>query len=288
MDNPLVSISCITFNHESFIKDCLEGFLMQETSFEFEILIHDDASTDDTVDIIKLYQEKYPDLIKPIFQTENQYSKGERGISLKYNFPRAKGKYIAMCEGDDYWTDPLKLQKQYDFMEANQDCSICFHASNHINENDSNKDKIHRPLNIPIDHRFEIEDVILGGGGFMTTNSMFFLRKHILEVPQWMKDAPVGDGPLTLVLASRGEVGYQDEVMSTYRKMTRGSWSESQKTMKKRKFHLLAIIQMWKQFNLWTNKKYDKTVKLKLKASRVMLYKFLILSQYNKLFRRPS
>jgi glycosyltransferase involved in cell wall biosynthesis len=90
---------------------------MQKTSFDVEILIHDDASLDNTVDIIKLYQQKYPDIIKPIYQTENQYSKGQRGISLKYNFPRAKGKYIAMCEGDDYWTDPLKLQKQVDFLE---------------------------------------------------------------------------------------------------------------------------------------------------------------------------
>ena len=127
MNNPLVSISCITYNHGSFIKDCLDGFLMQKTSFDFEILIDDDASTDDTVDIIKLYQERYPDLIKPIFQKENQYSKGQRGMNIAYNFNRAKGTYIAMCEGDDYWTDSLKLQKQIDFLEHNPDYDVSFH-----------------------------------------------------------------------------------------------------------------------------------------------------------------
>src|SRR5690606_25359461 len=102
-----------------FIRQCLDGIFMQKCNFEYEILIHDDASTDDTQKIIKEYQQKYPEIIKPILQTENQYSKGVRGIMARFNFPRAKGKYIALCEGDDYWTDPLKLQKQIDFLENN-------------------------------------------------------------------------------------------------------------------------------------------------------------------------
>lgn len=125
-NTPLVSISCITYNHESYIRQCLEGFMMQKCNFDFEILIHDDASTDGTIEIIKEYQEKYPDIIKPIFQIENQYSKGVRGINPRFNFPRAKGKYIALCEGDDYWTDPLKLQKQVDFLEKNTAYNICW------------------------------------------------------------------------------------------------------------------------------------------------------------------
>ncbi len=121
---PLVSISCITYNHENFIRAALEGFLMQETTFPVEILIHDDASTDETAAIIREYQQKYPDLIFPIYQTENQHSKGIK-ISATYQFPRARGKYIALCEGDDYWIDPLKLQKQVDFLEANHEYGIC-------------------------------------------------------------------------------------------------------------------------------------------------------------------
>ncbi|HHX61228.1 MAG TPA: glycosyltransferase [Epulopiscium sp.] len=105
---PLVSICCLAYNHEKFIRQALDGFIMQESNFPIEVLIHDDASTDDTANIIREYEKKYPEIIKPIYQTENQYSKGV-GISVTYNFPRAKGKYIAMCEGDDYWTDPYYL-----------------------------------------------------------------------------------------------------------------------------------------------------------------------------------
>ena len=124
---PLVSISCLTFNHVDYIRKCLDGFMMQDCNFDFEVLIHDDASTDATAEIIKEYQSMYPNIIKPIIQIENQWSKGIRDITLKYNISRAKGKYIAFCEGDDYWTDPLKLQKQVDFLESNPDYILCFH-----------------------------------------------------------------------------------------------------------------------------------------------------------------
>ena len=136
---PLVSISCVTYNHAPFLRQCLDGFFMQQCDFDFEILVHDDASTDGTEAIIKEYQEKYPDIIKPIFQTENQYSKGVRGMNQKYNFPRAKGKYIALCEGDDYWTDPLKLKKQVDFLEKNTDFVMVFSNAEVIIENDGEK-----------------------------------------------------------------------------------------------------------------------------------------------------
>ena len=108
---PLLSICCVTYNHKKYIRQCLDSFLMQKTNFKFEIIIHDDASTDGTADIIKEYYEKYPDIIKPIFQTENQFSQG-KSISKTFIYPRIKGKYVALCEGDDYWTDPYKLQKQ--------------------------------------------------------------------------------------------------------------------------------------------------------------------------------
>lgn len=105
---PLVSISCITYNHDNYIREAIEGFLMQKTTFPVEILIHDDASTDNTATIIKEYEIKYPQLIKPIYQTENQYSKKDGTIG-RIQRGRARGKYYATCEGDDYWTDPLKL-----------------------------------------------------------------------------------------------------------------------------------------------------------------------------------
>ena len=121
---PLVSISCITYNHKQYIRDAIEGFLMQITNFPVEILIHDDASTDGTAEIIREYEKQYPWLIKPVYQTENQYSK-HNGIISKIQYVRALGKYIAFCEGDDYWTDPYKLQKMVDFLESNMWVDNC-------------------------------------------------------------------------------------------------------------------------------------------------------------------
>jgi glycosyltransferase involved in cell wall biosynthesis len=130
----LVSICCLSYNHEPYIKECLEGFLKQKTDFDFEILIHDDASTDNTQSIIKEYEVKYPEIIKPICQTENQWSQGINP-SRRFNYSRVQGKYIAMCEGDDYWTDPSKLQKQVDFLEKNEDYAVVYHNSQALREN---------------------------------------------------------------------------------------------------------------------------------------------------------
>ena len=134
---PLLSIICITYNHKDFIRQALEGFVMQKTNFKFEVLIHDDASTDGTADIIREYEAKYPDIIKPIYQKENQFSKGVH-ILKTFIYPRVLGKYVALCEGDDYWTDPNKLQKQVDFLEAHPEYSGCFHVLAIINKTTMN------------------------------------------------------------------------------------------------------------------------------------------------------
>ena len=123
MNNPLVSICCITYNHVNFIKECLEGFLIQKTDFPVEILIYDDASTDGTTEIIKEYASKYTNIIT-FLQKENQWSKNKYGL-MEYLLPAARGKYIAFCEGDDYWLDGLKLQKQFEFMENNNEYAAC-------------------------------------------------------------------------------------------------------------------------------------------------------------------
>lgn len=128
MNNSLVAIHCLVYNHEPYLRDCLEGFVMQQTNFPFVAIVHDDASTDGSAAIIREYEEKYPDIIKPIYETENQYSKhdGSVGRIMDAAIDATGAKYVAMCEGDDYWTNPLKLQKQVDFMEVNPEYGLCY------------------------------------------------------------------------------------------------------------------------------------------------------------------
>lgn len=123
----VVAIKCLAYNHEPYIRDCLEGFVMQKTNFRFVAIVHDDASTDKTADIIREYEAKYPEIIKPIYETENQYSKhdGSLGRIMDAAIDATGTKYVAMCEGDDYWTDPLKLQKQVDILEKDETLMAC-------------------------------------------------------------------------------------------------------------------------------------------------------------------
>lgn len=135
----LVAIKCLVYNHEPFLRDCLGGFVMQKTKFRFVAIVHDDASTDGSANIIREYSEKYPDIIKPLYEIENQWSKHDGSLDriVDDKLVATGAKYIAICEGDDYWTDPYKLQKQVDFMESHPDYSVCFHNyRNHIVKND--------------------------------------------------------------------------------------------------------------------------------------------------------
>lgn len=150
----MVSIRCTAYNHESYIRQCLEGFVMQKTNFRFEAIVHDDASTDGTAAIIREYAEKYPDIIKPIYETENQYS--TRNLTRIMD-EHTHGKYVAICEGDDYWIDPLKLQKQVDFLENNPDVSLVF--SNRVVFNELTNTK----HNLCYNKRYYTSKDLLGG-----------------------------------------------------------------------------------------------------------------------------
>lgn len=157
---PILTIICTSFNHEKYIKECLDGFVMQQTKFLFEIIVHDDASTDNTAEIVKEYETKYPNLFFNIYQSENQFTK--EGVNIWYDImlPKARGKYIAICEGDDYWTDPLKLQRQVDFLESNRGFVFCTHRYKIFYENDNSFDENIYPLNKNSEDNVEInEDV---------------------------------------------------------------------------------------------------------------------------------
>ena len=220
-EQPIVSICSITYNHAPYIRQCLDGMLMQQTNFAFEILINDDCSTDGTTEIIREYAEKYPDIIKPIFHRENQYQKGVRGMFAKYVFPKAQGKYIALCEGDDYWTDPLKLQKQVDFLETYPDYSLYFHNA-----------MVHFEDGKTSDHPFgEIEDrdytdVEIYEKWTIPTASVV-LRKDVIESDLYTKVSHekrfvYGDIVLSLTASKCGKIHGSPEIMSIYRKHSGG------------------------------------------------------------------
>lgn len=236
----MVSICCLVYNHEPYLRECFEGFVMQQTTFPIEILVHDDASTDHSANIIREYTEKYPDLFKPIYQTENQYSKGI-SISFKYQFPRAKGKYIAMCEGDDYWTDPLKLQKQVEFLEENPSFSLCFHKVKVWKQ----KDSVLVDDFITKDMPSETDIYELARGNYIHTPSVVFRNDNrVFEALSRMGRLGVGDYPMWMMCAQYGKIKKIDECMAVYRYGS-GIWSEESPLKK-----CLIWIKMLNQLEL--------------------------------------
>lgn len=256
MEDVLVSISCITYNHEKYIGDAIDSFLMQKTNFKYEILIHDDASTDQTAKIIREYEREYPQLIRPIYQKINQYSKGIN-VDL-FNIERAKGKYIAICEGDDYWTDPYKLQKQVDYMESHPECSLCVHGGFVVST-----EKIVKYQNRPNKGSkiYKVDEVIKGDGGLFLTNSMLYPKVLSDNRPTFLENAPVGDYPLVINLALLGTVYYMDELMSAYRVGVQGSWTEMNVlNTNKKKQHFEEIAKMLNELNQYTNYQYEEVI----------------------------
>lgn len=243
-----VCVRCMTYNQSALITETLDSFCMQKTRFPFVCVILDDASTDGEQEVIKQYLHNHFDLddkekVKNE-ETNDYYLTFARHKTntncffavyyLKYNHYFTKDKtpyysewlnttkYFAMCEGDDYWVDPLKLQKQYDYMEAHPDCSLCFHANYRLFPNG---EKVpHTPR--VIKETYSAKDVILGAGGMMATNSMFFHSSDYLPYehrPLFWKSSFVGDVPIRLYLVSKGYIGYINELMSVYRKSA-GAW----------------------------------------------------------------
>lgn len=217
-ENPLVSIRCLVYNHEPFLRQCLDGFVMQKTNFAFEAIVHDDASTDNSAKIIREYAEKYPHIIKPIYETENQYSKKDgslRKIMNKAIHPEAK--YIALCEGDDYWTDPQKLQKQVDFLESHPDYSLCFHNAVVKWQNNEKADSLFSN----IENRDYTGIEILKTWTIPTASVVFkkdLFYSQIYKKAVDNKDFCYGDIIIFLSNAQCGKLYGMDCIMSVYRR----------------------------------------------------------------------
>lgn len=227
---PLVVIKCFAYNHQSYIRDALEGFINQQTDFRFIAIVHDDASTDSTTDIIKEYAEKYPDIIFPIYEKDNQYSKSDNrlGYLVDEACRVTNAKYIAVCEGDDYWTDPLKLQKQVHIMEQNDDICLTFHSVKMIFENSPVRNKI----------RGKIEDREYSGLEWFKTRpsqtASFVFRTEVINSDLYNnivynKIFSVGDIPLIMICSKLGKLYGISDIMSVYR-VTPTGWTLSKKS----------------------------------------------------------
>jgi glycosyltransferase involved in cell wall biosynthesis len=220
----LVTIYCIAYNQENYIRQCLNGFVMQKTNFHFEAIVHDDASTDHTADIIQEYTEKYPDIIKPLFETENQFSKHDGSLD-RIMAAHMHGKYIAFCEGDDYWTDPLKLQKQVDFLESHLDYSICFHEVMIWNTEVQEMQNDFITRDVP-----ESTSILeLAKGNYIHTPSVVFRNNPtVFNDLRNMGDLPASDYVLWMLNAQYGAIKKIPDKMCVYRYGS-GIWSGCKK-----------------------------------------------------------
>lgn len=222
----MVSVYCITYNHRDFIKNCLDGFVKQKTNFKFEVVIYDDCSTDGTREIIKEYIEKYPDLFVPILPDKNRAQKeGFYAINIDI-YSKCQGKYLAFCEGDDYWTDENKLKNQVDYMEAHPDFSGCFHKSLRKDVL-SNKDLCYMPTSEQLFGKTEFDVYDVQNGYFIeTVSSLYRFDIYKQELMDCFPEKIInGDSYLINFFAIHGKIGYIDKLMSVKNVGDQGIWN---------------------------------------------------------------
>ncbi len=297
----MVCVRCFTFNHAPYIIDAMNGFTMQQTSFPYVCCVVDDASTDGEQDVIRRYLQDYFDLDdKSVVRNEETddylltFVRHKTNhncyfsiLLLKYNhhsIHKSKmpyisewydyAKYIALCEGDDYWSDSKKLQIQADFLETHPKHSLCFCAHRNLLPSGETKDILRYKDNNEV---CPINDIILGGGGYMATNSMFYRNSMFIPYTTWTINCPVGDCPLMLTLAQKGLVGYIADIMCVYRILSQGSWSSRMSSsLKKRYNHHQSILRMWRQFDNYTNYEYHNIVNRKMRNNKIRFLKDVV------------
>lgn len=272
-----VSVTILTYNQAAFIGEAIESAVNQITDFDYEILVGDDYSSDATRDIILQYQKQYPDKVKPVFHARNL---GQNGLfNTIETLKLAKGKYIAHMDGDDYWINPHKLQKQVDFMEAHPDFSACFHNAFVTYEDGSPTEELNPPDQkevIGVDDLIGEEEI-----WFMATSAVMF-RNGLMYYPEWFMKSTSGDIPRYVILTKQGPIGYLPEIMSVYRKNRAGA---SFKDHYRDARFLRNRIMMYSGINKETDHKYDRT----LRRNIARYYRMLLDSrQYGKTYFRRA
>lgn len=264
-----VSIRCLVYNHASYIRDCLEGIVRQETNFPFEAIVHDDASTDGSANIIREYAERYPHIIKPILRETNLYQNGNGHLIGKSITEACTGRYWALCEGDDYWTDPKKLQKQVDFLDTHPDYSmVCTDGDVLTPQGMEHWDRYPESCDIPF------ADIVTEGGLWIHTASIMYRPELLHPYPDFCRKCHVGDYPLQIMMGIRGKVYFIAERMVVYRFMTPASWTLRSSTPSTSHYHkYLSEIDMLRGMNELTEGKYHDIFYKRIASYAMMLAK---------------
>lgn len=267
MEQVTVTVLCMTYNHEKYIRKALDGIVMQKTSFKIQVIVHDDASTDNTPVIIKEY-EKY-NFIEPIYQKVNQYSL--HLDKMRYINPLIKGKYVAYCEGDDYWTDENKLQIMVDYLEKNPDCSMCCHAYSNVMANSEKfveeVKTLDRDGDIPIDCAIMYRKP-------PQLSSQIFRRDVVLNKPSIYLHRGVGDYTVYLLSGTRGKMHFLDKNMACHRVFADGSWTNRVYfDHQKRMDHFISMIDFLKDFDEENGFMFHNSVLKKINEYTYRLHK---------------
>jgi glycosyltransferase involved in cell wall biosynthesis len=264
-DEIKVSVCCLAYNHEKYIREAIESFVQQKTDFRYEILVNDDCSSDNTRKIIEECEIKYPGKVRGIYHNENQYSKGINVFFSNFS-TSCKGEYIAICEGDDFWTSEDKLQKQVDFLDRNKDYSLCVHNTKILNLYNGTTKLFNRH---DCEYDIEMDDIIKWDQNLFHASSEVFRTEFLPQMPRYCFNTKAGDYPFALYLRTQGKIRYLPEVMSVYRYGVEGSYTDNMKSSDIIASYLQEHIDMLKKFNICTDNEFELEVSKKIKALEV-------------------
>ncbi len=263
MENNSITVVVMTYNHEGYIAKAIQSILNQKIDVDFNIVVHDDCSNDGTYELLLDLQKNSGSKITIIRQKTRKFlSEGLNQMIFKYVVPKINSRFVAFCDGDDYWIDDLKLKKQFEFMIAHEDYSLCFHSAYQLKQNGDISSK----LFIKPEGDIDLRDIICENTGVCIATSSIFLKSEVFKVfPNWRLQYPVEDVPMYIYAALNGKIHRLKDIMCVYRQFASGSWSSQNKNnIEKRVNHLLRMNEAIKMFDEETNKQYHSLVEVQI------------------------